>query len=413
MSLDQFISRFSGLSEEYKFYGGEVTLQYEPKSHTYFLVTGDSLEEQAGVTETCHIIDKSEALVPWACKMMAGKLLAEAPTMTLPTGDKIVRQMTWQEYENLVLAAKSAHKDQLEYAGDIGHQAHAWIEQYIKAVIAKDQARIEELFAKFPEDPRAHNCCHAALDWMKNHNVRWLGTERKIYSRKFKYAGTMDGLCIVDSCSNPICCPKAFKDRLTIADWKTSNYLYIEYLLQTSSYMQAYNEEETYVAELEGREPRIAYDRWVIRLGKEDAEFDPWYAPVETFVQDFTAFTTALELRRGVAAVKERIRQREEAIREAEKAARQAAKEAAEQAEREEKARLKAEKKATKEAALKIKCKGADKYKGTRKPKCNGGEPCETCRKKYEEMQAAKNKPVPNTAVSLPSCQTIPLTNGS
>ena len=79
--IDQFIDRFSGLSEEYKFYNGSVTLQYEPKSHTYFLtLPNGELEAQQGVTSVCHIIDKSKQLIPWGCKMMAAKLLASVPT---------------------------------------------------------------------------------------------------------------------------------------------------------------------------------------------------------------------------------------------------------------------------------------------------------------------------------------------
>ena len=116
--------------------------------------------------------------------------------MTLPDGNRILRSMTWQEFENLVLASKTAHKDALEDAGDVGHIAHAWIERYIKAVLYYGAAsmQVQELLARFPADDRATNCCLAALDWMRNHNVRWLGTERKVYSRKYGYAGTMDGL---------------------------------------------------------------------------------------------------------------------------------------------------------------------------------------------------------------------------
>lgn len=35
----------------------------------------------------------------------------------------------------------------------------------------------------------------------------------------------------------------------------------------------------------------------------------------------------------------------------------------------------------------KIKCTSADKYKGKREPKCNGGKPCEACKKTYELRQ--------------------------
>src|SRR5260370_281051 len=133
MSLDAFINKFGGWSEGYKFYNDERTLRYDVKNPLYLLLLEDgNLEPQDGVTTICHIIDKSEALVPWACKMMSNRLLTDG-VITLPSGEKIVRQMSYQEYENLVLAAKTAHKDKLEDAGEVGHIAHAWIENYIKA----------------------------------------------------------------------------------------------------------------------------------------------------------------------------------------------------------------------------------------------------------------------------------------
>lgn len=360
-SLEDFIQQFGGITEEYRFYNGEVTLRYDKKDHIYLLVTPDgTLEPVDGVTTVVHIIDKSEALVPWSAKMMGQKLLATAePFLSSGFNRNSETTGTWYEFtpEELakwITAGKSAHKDRLEEAGNIGKMAHEWIEFYIKAVLADNEGRKLELLAKLPDEPRAANCCMAALDWMRIHNVRWLSTERKVYSREHKYAGTMDGLCMVDSCDNPECCPNAFKDRLTIADWKTSNYLYIEYVLQTAAYQFAFEEETG----------EFVDDRWIIRLGKEDAAFDPWHLERwDTYDRDFEGFLTTLALSRLVVEITARL----DAIHDLRKA------------------HEKAVEKAQKEAALKIKCKKADAYKGFRYPKCNGGEPCQTCLQKYRE----------------------------
>ena len=46
-------------------------------------------------------------------------------------------------------------------------------------------------------DDRAKSCVKAALTWMRSHNVKWLKTEEKIYSKEYDYAGTfMDGLAL-------------------------------------------------------------------------------------------------------------------------------------------------------------------------------------------------------------------------
>lgn len=361
-NVDKFITRFGGLTEEYTFYEGQVTLHYDPVDHVYLLLTPEGLIPQDGVTNVCHVIDKSNALVPWAVKMMSLKLFATTPMITMPDGDKYVPMMKLADYEALVIDAKKAHKEHLEDAGDIGHIAHAWIENVIKLSLAQfDGVCSQECLDRadpLPENEKSRSCCHAAIDWMRAHNVLWIHTERKIYSRRYRYAGTMDGLCTVDSCSNPQCCPVPFKDRLTVADWKTSNNLYIEYLLQTAAYEQAYEEE--FGVDIQ--------DRWVIRLGKLDAVFDPWHLQAEDFPRHFQGFLNALELTRDVKFIEDQQQSRDRIIKDQKKAVA----------------------KAERDAALKLACSKADKFQGHRFPKCNDGPPCETCLKTYEQFQALK-----------------------
>jgi hypothetical protein len=361
--LKAFVKKFGNLTEEYNFYNGEVTLRYDVKKHIYYLVTSTGLHPVESCSSVGHIIDKSAALVPWACKMMGQKLLdtirleyiGEPPIAS-------IRQYPLGDFTQLVNSAKSAHKEKLDDAGNIGTIAHDWVEHYIKACIKKDQDGIERLLADMPTDERASNACIAALDWMQRHNVRWLCTERKVYSRKYKFAGTMDGLCLVDSCSNPKCCKKEFTNHLTVADWKTSNGLYVDFLLQTAGYMAAYIEET--------QEPVV--DRWIIRLGKEDAKFEPWYLPYETQEEDFRAFLTALDLTRLIASLETRIATYKKHFSD----------------------NKKQNKQEVKDSANKIKCKNADKYKGQRRPTCNNGNPCETCLARYSEVQANKDTSV-------------------
>ena len=191
--------------------------------------------------------------------------------------------------------AKKAHKEKLVDAGDVGSAAHSWIEDSIRAAIKNNQGVVANLTMPAPEDERARNCGRAALDWMKLHNVRWLKTEHKIYSRQYGYAGTMDGLAFVDSCDGECCYLKKFRDQLSIIDWKSSNYLRIDYLLQTAAYQQA---------EMEEFETDIRA-RWILRLGKEDGKFEPWY---ETdFARDFETFKYCLLLRRSHASIESRM----------------------------------------------------------------------------------------------------------
>lgn len=331
MDFDKALKEWGGLTESYSFYNGEIELRFDPEEHIYLLVKGSELIPQDGVTTVCHIIDKSTVLINWACKMMAEKLIA---SVHFP-----IEEM---ELTKLILAAKSAHREKLEDAGVVGHTAHAWIEEYIKS---DNRACI------LPPEERAANCCLAAMDWMNSHNVRWIHTERKIYSRAYEYAGTLDGVATVDSCADVKCCPEPFKNRLSLIDWKSSNYLYTEFLLQTAAYQQAYQEETGEVIE----------DRWIIRLGKDDGEFEAWHLVPSTFGDDFWAFECCLELTRAIKNVTNRVKLVKDKIKQEQK-----------QKAREER-----------ERQLKVKCKSANKYKGVRPPTCG----CEYCNKLYLDSQ--------------------------
>jgi hypothetical protein len=355
--LDAFIKDFNGMTESFWFYNHTIELRFQTDEHIYYLVGPlGELTAQDGVTNVVHIKDKSNALVPWAAKMVAAKLLRTIPTFekmvvvpeTVPSLKNLppqatltvcVPEMTLEAFTKIVLEAKSAPRDVLEEAGDIGHMAHTWLEYFIKALIAGYKLEAESKLLNMPPDERAANCDMAALGWMHKHNVRWIATERKIYSRKYQVAGTMDGLAVVDSCDDPTCCPTPFKDKLSLIDWKSSNYLYIEYLFQTAIYEEALMEEfggvhgETALDE-DGQRIRDAIvkygpicDRWVNRLGKEDGEFDPWHLTEEDFQEDLEGFLDCLSLTRSSRLVEERMKGQKATIREAKKVAKAAAKE--------------------------------------------------------------------------------------
>lgn len=332
--------------KEYTFYNGEVTVKYDIPNHIYYLQTPDGLEKLISSSQVGQIIDRSAALVPWACKMMANKLIKTIPTETPWPFDSPkeprISAIYLSEFETLVNKAKTAHKDELEDAGNVGKDAHDWIENYIRL-----QLKGSDYTVQVPVDDRARTAVNAALNWMQQHNVRWVCTERKIYSRKYKYAGTMDGLAWIDSCGGP-CCPKPYKDRLAVVDWKTSNHLHIEYILQITSYLQAYVEET-------GEQ---VTDRWLIRLGKTDAKFDPWHLEADTIQDDLDAFLEAKDLSDHVDRLETRMnvyrRNRTNLAR---------------------------------TYKYSIACPKSKTYKGIRAPSCktNNGGPCETCLKKYKE----------------------------
>jgi hypothetical protein len=327
------------------FYNGTVHLRFYADEHIYRLVRPDEEIDQDGTTTVVHIIDKSNALIPWGCKVMADKLL---PSFAEYKDSNGFVSIDVADLELLVLAAKSAHKEKLDEAAEVGKRAHAWIERHIR----HDEPN------PMDDDLRVQSCCRAALRWIERHNVRWIHTEHKIYSRQYGFAGTMDGLALCNSCDDKLCCPTQFEDRLSLIDWKSSNQLNLEYLFQAAAYEGAYEEE--FRCDI--------IDRWIVRMGKEDDAFETWHLGPEDFDRDFQGFLCCLELTRTMFDVKERMQAVREKIRAEEK-------------------RLA---KIAKEEALKIRCKNAADYKGVRRPACNKGNPCQACLAKYAEVQAKK-----------------------
>ena len=316
------------LGDPVSFYGGQETLRFDKENWAWYrmpLNAEDPLERLDGVTSIVHIIDKSFYLMPWACKMMAQKILRTVPRVDL---------VDQSQFAELVDAAKTAHKDKLEDAGNVGHAAHEWIEASIRNAITFNQGVVAEMTAMAPIDERAVNCGLAAHAWMVAHNVRFQSTERYIYHRELGYAGTCDGTALVDSCDNPACCARIFQDELSIIDWKTSNYLYVEFLYQTAAYQAA----------LEAEFPDKRYAaRWILRLGKEEGDFSSWYA--KNFAEDFAGYRAALTLTRVHKSVEKRMAEERKVLTARKRAARAAEKEAEKLAAKEAKAAAKAQKK--------------------------------------------------------------------
>jgi hypothetical protein len=155
--------------------------------------------------------------------------------------------------------AKTAHRTVSKEATDIGSLAHDYIEKFI---------RNEK--PELPVNEQARNCCMAAQDWMLKHKFQPLDPERKIYSRKYRYAGTLDCPCFIDA-------------RLSICDWKSSKGFFPEMALQLAAYQAAW--QEMGMGEVRRR--------YVIRLGKTDGAFEEKWFDHKTFRRDLKAFLAA------------------------------------------------------------------------------------------------------------------------
>jgi hypothetical protein len=108
------------------FYRGEVEVKIDSTNHRYYLVTPDrKLVLLPGSSSVVKLIDKSEALMNWACSQMEAAVIAEVPVIELEDGQRMVRQMPVAMLETILAMAKRAHKTTFLAAADLGHAAHA------------------------------------------------------------------------------------------------------------------------------------------------------------------------------------------------------------------------------------------------------------------------------------------------
>lgn len=242
--------------ETYKLYDGKIELVFEDSKHTY-KANGEIVP---GVTGVLGVIAKP-ALMYWAVNMgieYLQKFLNPGVAY-----DEI-------QIKTLLEGARTAHKTFKENAGDIGSLVHEAIETYIKTGVKT------ELF-----NEKAKVAFDNFLKWQKDNNVKFIDSERKIYSKKYKYAGTMDFSCIIDG-------------KYYVGDTKTSSGIWDEYWFQVASYQQALTEET-------GQE---VYGRVIVRVGK-DGSFDVQTKVNGEYEKDINAFLGALALHKRIQEMKD------------------------------------------------------------------------------------------------------------
>lgn len=173
---------------------------------------------------------KSGALMNWATKVMAQYLESLADDK----GHIIILK---DDVKDVFKKAKSWHKTLKQEAADLGSAVHNAIEVYLKGQpitgLLQDNPKIELPFSAF-------------LGWQKKYKFELVASEHIVYS-EMGYAGTLD-------------CVAKLNGVLYLVDFKTSNRIYEDYLMQVAAYAQAYEE----------RTGADIFNAGILRLGKED-----------------------------------------------------------------------------------------------------------------------------------------------
>ena len=237
--------------ETTELYQGAVKLCFDARKHVY-TVDGQVVD---GVTSALGVIAKP-ALVPWAVKMTLERVGRHLkPGVAL---DEIQINRAMEE-------GRRAHREKTSDAAAIGTMVHA----YAETALGGGEPTL-------PVNTEAANAVSAFDAWRVEHDVRPLMVERKVYSRRHNYAGTVDLVANVAG-------------RLTVIDLKSSSGLYNEMRYQVSAYRNALEEEGII-------KPGAA--RAVVRFDKRDGSFEYHPLPDEDHDGDLRAFLSALEVHR-------------------------------------------------------------------------------------------------------------------
>lgn len=228
----------------FSLYRGEVIGKFvedkETGYHAYFITdekNGLVNKRVSSCTGIIGIKDKSAPLVSWATRIarqhLEAKILA-GQAVTIAD----------------IHEASELHKVRKKEAATIGDEIHEWIEFFIKDAIGVKGYKIKAT----PKKKEVKLGVVSFLDWVESRDVRFVSSERVVYSRDGQWIGTMDFEAIADGL-------------LAMGDFKSSSGLYNTVRLQTAGYAHADKEEYDYSHP--DLTPKQYQTRWAIRLTKE------------------------------------------------------------------------------------------------------------------------------------------------
>lgn len=172
---------------------------FDEAHHRYYL----DGKQMTGVTTVLGILAKP-ALIAWSSRMAC-----EYIRDNYSVGCAM---------ETLLQEAQNAYAKKRDKAADIGTQAHAWCEAYIKGENPAEVSDLKIMTDNF-------------LRWVGEVKPKFLASEKKVHSVKYFYAGTLDFLCEIDG-------------KTYLGDLKTGSGIYPEMFWQCAGYQLALEETE-------------------------------------------------------------------------------------------------------------------------------------------------------------------------
>lgn len=164
-----------------------------------------------------------------------------------------------------------------EIAADIGTVAHSMVEAHIHGAPHEDIMAIATgAFLDSDRRVKAESAYNAYLAWAKNFNVQIIAQEIQLVSEKHRFGGTPDAIGLVGN-------------QLVLLDWKTSNSVYSDYLIQLAAYRHLWEENNP--------DQPITGGFHLLRFAKEHGDFAHHYFPnLDEAWQQFLLFRSAFDI---------------------------------------------------------------------------------------------------------------------
>ena len=147
--------------------------------------------------------------------------------------------------------------EKAEEAAEIGTVAHGMVELHIKGAGEREiQIYLEDALIDPGMCAKAATAYEAYKAWAENFKVKIIAQEIQLVSEKYRYGGTPDAVGLIGN-------------QLVLLDWKTSNGVYADYIIQLAAYQNLWNENNP--------DRPITGGAHLLRFSKEKADFAHHY----------------------------------------------------------------------------------------------------------------------------------------
>tara|TARA_Y100001972_G_scaffold112400_1_gene146100 strand:- start:9 stop:761 length:753 start_codon:yes stop_codon:yes gene_type:complete len=230
----------------HKLYNDKITIKFDEEAHKYYVNGNEYFSATTLIGQGCVKpgLERWKRITPMIeYKKKLNKVLDDNEQL-----DRIKLERLYKE--------SMEHTDNVsDDASLVGSVVHGLVEDFIKGKEIPNQS-----------DPAVVNCWNLFLDWWNQQNYKVVDIEKKLFSKKYGYVGTLDLVVKND------------KGEFVLIDLKTSNQIVFGYVLQANAYKQAY-EEET------GRKISSCF---CLRVGKKDTKVE--IAPIPLNKKLFNTF---------------------------------------------------------------------------------------------------------------------------